>query len=164
MTHWVLTLDEGEQRVARGLGKLRAEANRTAGVVDQKRSASSGVEIDIDGIGAELAFAKLMNVYPDLGISPRQGSADAELAGVRIDVKTTRHPHGRLFAMPHKTGIDLWVLVVGVFPTYEIKGVYDTKRLFVAERLRNLGRGDNYVVEQSDLEPLTADDISWGFA
>jgi hypothetical protein len=160
-----ITLSEHEARIAKWIGKERTAINRRHQVGDQRRSVDlSGEEVDIDGMGAEMALAKMLNVYPDFGLSPRHGGMDALWGGVGVDVKTTRYPDGRLIATPLKsaeTGVALYALLVGRLPTYEFKGFVTATQLFAVSRLTDLGHGPTYAVKQAELAPLTADDLRW---
>jgi hypothetical protein len=149
-----VTLNEAEQRLARYLGRARHDTNTAAGVpltrCDRTRS---GEEIHIEGVGAEIAFCKLFNVYPDFSVTPRVGGSDAVWGGRTVDVKTTSHPSGRLLARPNKRDdpSDLYVLMVGTFPTYRCAGFVTPAALFMAERLTNPGHGACYAINQRDL-------------
>lgn len=55
-----VTLNLAEQRLATFLGTMRHRVNRQAEIVDQQRSPTlGGVEGDIDGVGAEIALARI---------------------------------------------------------------------------------------------------------
>ena len=70
-----VTLNLAEQRLATFLGTMRHRVNRQAQVVDQQHSPTlTGLDVDIDGVGAEIALARILNVYPDLTLEPRRGS------------------------------------------------------------------------------------------
>ena len=149
-----ITLNEVEQRLAKYLATSRTAANRGAGVMNGKLSTQSDAEIDLDGVGAELAFCRLMNVYPDLSLDLRSGGADCIWAGRTLDVKQTRYHAGRLIAIRKKAvhPCDLYALMIGAFPTYRFAGMATSDQLFAAERLHDLGRGVGYVLEQDALQ------------
>src|SRR5262252_4238780 len=96
------TLNNVEQSLARFIGRERSSSNREAGVTNGRRGPQSDAETDLDGIGAELAFCHLFNVYPDLSINPRRGGADATWIGWKVDVKATRYATGSLITLPSK--------------------------------------------------------------
>ena len=149
-----MTLTDAEQRLAKYLATSRTAANRGAGVTNGKLSQQSDAEIDLDGVGAELAFCRLMNLYPDLSLNLRAGGADCTWAGRSLDVKQTRYQSGRLIAIRKKASnpCDLYALMIGAFPTYRFAGMATSEQLFAAERLHDLGRGVGYVLDQDALQ------------
>ena len=156
-----LTLNLAEQRLATFLGTMRHRVNRQAQVVDQQHSPTlTGLEVDIDGVGAEIALARILNVYPDLTLEPRRGGGDLTVAGVTIDVKTTRYPHGRLVATLYKQpgDVEVYALMVGQMPHYTLKGFCTADHLFAMQHIINLGHGPLRAVEQTDL--LTLADLT----
>lgn len=159
------TLTKIEQQLAEHLGKQRRKNNRALGVVDQfVETTRSAAEADIDAMGAELAFCRLFNVYPDLDVSPRAGGGDAILAGKSVDVKTTDVPFGRLLVPVGKntTGVDLYALMVGRFPTYEFRGLQTAARVLRLDNIEQFKYGKPaHAVEQRDL--VTAKDLKWSW-
>lgn len=154
-----ITLTEAEVRLARYVGKRRWEVNRAAGVVDQRIDDTP--DLDTDAFGAELALARLLNVYPDLSLSPRQGGEDLVWGGVTVDVKQTKYSDGHLLATPWKDtkASRLYALVTGTLPTYTFRGFACADDLFAAHRIKDLGKGKGYAMPQADL--ITAEDIQW---
>lgn len=110
-----IILEEYEQKLCRSFGRARYQTARDSGVENKKIGDQSNEETDVDGFAAELAFAKLMNLYPDLSIGARRGGVDLLLgSGKKVDVKQTKYPNGRLLAAPHCTGEnDYYVLMTG---------------------------------------------------
>lgn len=156
-----IILNATEQRLAQYVGRCRAQVNRAGGVRDQQCShRMTGEEVDVEGAGAEIALAKLLNVYPDLSLEPRKGGADLLWGVLRVDAKTTRYPQGQLLATMYKTrgGVDVYALLVGPFPTYELKGFCSEAQLFDVERITDLGRGPTRAVPQADLVTLPVRD------
>ena len=149
-----VTLTEVEQRLARVVAAERTRANRAAGVVDQQLSPEAAQQVELTGIGAELAYARLMNVYPDLTVAPRAGGADVWWAGLGVDVKGTERPHGRLLARPTKLtqdGVTVYALMTGPFPTYTFRGQVPASTLLQARHLMDLGHGPTYAMSQPEL-------------
>jgi hypothetical protein len=159
-----MTLNAAEQKLARFLALSRTSINRQAGVTNAKRADLTDAEIDLDGVGAELAWCRLANVYPDLTLSPRSGGADATWAGRTVDVKTTRYVTGKLIAVPSKVHApcDLYALMIGTFPTYRFVGLATADHLLAAENIRNLGHGPTYTLEQDALTPPSVLHLSHG--
>ena len=74
-----VSLNTGEQIVAKVIAKLRYEENRKNGVHDKKIGPQNNEETDLGGIGGEIAFCKLLNLMPDLSIKPRSAKKDNTL-------------------------------------------------------------------------------------
>jgi len=68
MKPYSITLNESEIRIAKWLAKMRFHNNRQSSIMDKKIGKQSAEETDLNGIGAEMAFCKLVNVYPDFTI------------------------------------------------------------------------------------------------
>jgi len=150
-----------EQAICRALARFRHENNRKSGVHNAKMGGQSDWETDLEGIGAEFAFCKGFNLFPDFSIeirSSQQGedTGDAILpCGLRVDVKTTKYPTGRLLSVPWKKDCaDVFALMVGVFPSYEFKGFMLFGELCRDGRLGDLGHGATYIASQDELRSL----------
>ena len=90
------TLNTTELRLVEFVSNCRYLNNRKAGVTDALYADASPMVMERRGFGAEVAFAKLLNTYPDLTTEPRVGGHDCVLpSGVRVDVKavTRRTDH-----------------------------------------------------------------------
>jgi len=112
--------------------------------------------VERQGIGSEMMCAKLLNVYPDLtvrtgGVMPKEDFYTPQ--GCSVDVKCTHHSDGRLLAQRFKikNPCDLYVLMIGEFPTFEFAGACTKEELFLPENLINLGRGEAYGLGQRGL-------------
>ena len=153
-------LNKAEQRLTEYMQKCRQLNKRKHGTHDTKIGAQSNEDTDRDGFGAELAFCKLFNCYPDLSIEVRSSKAgtdryDVEYNGWLIDVKTTIYPGGRLLVVPWKNEgapPDYYALMVGQFPTYTFKGFLKASEMLQERRLGDLGRGPTYIAEQRELK------------
>jgi hypothetical protein len=149
-----LTLTPVEQRLARYLALQRFTNNRKGGVVDQQKSHQPAEEMELDSVGAELAFCRMFNIYPDLTTEVRSGGPDCVLAGRTLDVKQTHHRHGHLIASKRKAEApsDLYALVIGVFPTYRYVGMTTAALLFAVEYVEGTGPvGSPFALPQYDL-------------
>jgi hypothetical protein len=76
---------------------------------------------ELVGIYGELAFARYANVYPDLSVHLRAGSADAQWLGWSVDVKSTRNAAGPLWVDARKRP-DLYVLALVEGTTVTLAG------------------------------------------
>lgn len=150
-----VTLNVAEQKLARFLARARYEKNRKSGTPDLKMGPQSCEETDLEGIGAEIAFAKAHNCYPDLSTDHRP-DADVLLGdGRTVDVKATKYPSGHLLAMRTKRGksVDVFALMVGAFPTYRLAGVMTYEELINDQRLKDFGYGPVFAASQESLCP-----------
>jgi hypothetical protein len=151
-----VTLNTQEQAICRALAKKRYGNNRKAGTRNAKRGPQSNEQTDLEGIGAEFAFCKLHNVYPDFSIQPRNAENDEGdcklLDGRAVDVKATQYRTGKLIAVPWKqTGVELFALMTGVFPTYTFRGFMEAAELLREDRLGTLGYGPTHIAQQKEL-------------
>ena len=147
----IIELDETEQVIAKHLAGRRHNNNRARGVVDRQMGPQSSVATDLNGIGAEMVFAKIFNVYPDLGDRP--GKEDGTTAkGSTYDVRTTKYKNGRLLAVLNKRKEDceFYVLMIGEFPRYTITGYASAKELLSGKYIDDLGHGKGHAMKQTE--------------
>jgi hypothetical protein len=154
-----IELTEIEQELIKLVAQKRYKSNRKDNVKNAKIGNQSNEVTDLDGFGAELFVAKTLNLYPDLSIKPRTGGIDLITAkGKTVDVKQTSYKNGRLLATIKKgkeeNGSDIFVLVVGSFPAYEIAGWCYRKKLIKNENIKNLGYGATYALDQDELNKI----------
>jgi hypothetical protein len=148
-----ITLNDAEQKLATYLAKQRHAKARAGGVTDKQIGPQSSHETDLQGIGAEIAFCRIANVYPDTdtGHTPL---ADCVLpCGSTVDVKATKHPNGHLLVAKWKdpNAVTAYALMVGQFPAYRMAGIAPSSEVFRPERLKNFGYGEGYAVGQGEL-------------
>lgn len=152
-----VTLNNIEQRLAHSIAKERYNNNRKAGVVDVKVGKQSNEEVDLYGMAGEIVVANVLNLYPDFTTQPRSGGYDLLMHdGRRIDVKTTQYVTGRLITTMKKTGedVDIYILVIGTFPNFEVKGWATSEEMHDKSNIKDLGYGPTYVIEQDDLHDI----------
>jgi len=150
----IITLSDEEVRIAAWIGRCRNAVAKANGLRDQHRGPRSGDDVvHIDGFGAELAFCKLCNVYPDLSPQPKSGGADCLVVGSYVDVKSTRHASGNLLvvARPGKeTGIQLYALMIVDWPQFRFAGVIPAADM-IKQPVVDLGYGPAYAAPQTKL-------------
>lgn len=139
------------------MARVRSEYSRKANLIDMKVSSESGLAIDTLGAGGELAYCRLMNVYPDLDPHTLNIADctlhDGSAAGTLVDVKTTSNPEGKLYVAPWKRGkVDLFVLMVANPPTFTYRGSLPSIDMIAPYRLKPCRNGEAYVAEQWELE------------
>ena len=162
----VITLSEDEVKYCEMVAKARTVANRSNDIPDKRIHPISDVLANDEGVYSEMAFCKLLNIYPrifDLG--PRSSSkntddGDAILPDGRIvDVKTTVREKGRLLVCHWKikcSHVDVFALLTGKCPSYIFRGFITSEELFNEDRLRcmRVGAPMSYVAEQCELKEL----------
>jgi len=147
----IIELSETEQIIARHLARRRHDNNRARGVVDRQMGPQSPVDTDLNGIGAEIVFAKVFNVYPDLGDYPGKEDGVTQ-KGNTYDVKTTKYKNGRLLAVLNKKKEDcqFYVLMIGEFPKYTLTGYASAEELLSGRYVDDLGYGKGHAMKQSE--------------
>jgi hypothetical protein len=150
-----IKLNKIEQKLAKLVAKERYDTNRENKVVNNRIGKQSNEQTDLNGIGAEIAFCKYANLYPDYSVFPRKGGADCiSRTGKKIDVKTTTYSTGHLIAVGTTTigNVDVYVLMIGDFPIYEFKGWCTEDELIQNKNLKDFGYGKlSYSLSQEQL-------------
>lgn len=149
----IVKLQPDEVLICEQLGRMRSIIARSSGVKDAKVGTQDGSEADVMGMKAEYAFAKQFNTFPDLGLTPRSGSADGKLKGYSYDIKSTTYKSGRLLATKKENpDVDMYVLCIVDNSEVDIKGYAMKKDLIQPSNLKNLGHGEGYCMDQSELK------------
>ena len=149
---FTVTLTDAEIVTCRLLGGMRSLTARKYSVLDRKMADLQGIDIDQDGMMAEFAFCKKMNLFCDIVPSPRSGSADAIFQGKRIDVKSTRHAQGRLLSTSKENNdIDIYVLAIIAGDQVKFPGFATRDELINQGTKIDLGYGTGYGLEQHQL-------------
>ena len=152
-----IRLTKEEVAICQYLGKARRENNRSNNISDQLVAKENALKKDIDGIGAELAFAKLYNLYPPMEIRPQAGTADFVIMGRTIDIKQSEHENARLIVPPSKIegkgGCDAYVLATGALPYYIFRGFAKKEQLCNQKNLITL-RSLVYALTIKELNPM----------
>ena len=153
-----LTLQPDEVQVCQMIGRMRTLIARGNGVRDAKMGNQDGAEADVMGMMAEYGFAKQMNVFPDLGLTPRSGSADGVMpSGNRYDVKASKHKGARLLStLKVNPDVDVYVLCVVDGSTLDFKGWVHKEELILDRNKTDLGYGVGYALTQDKLRRFDA--------
>lgn len=117
-----IILTPEERQIAKFIAKLRTKRNeKTQSTVTM---GNSQFEVDLRGVGGELAFAKLCNIYPDFTTELRSGGEDCHFHnGLRVDVKTSNMSVAGLYVTVGKEEkADVFVWLRGEFPRYWFMG------------------------------------------
>lgn len=149
----IIELNDAEQRLAKYLAIARHRNARKKGIVNNRIGPQSDELTDLEGIAGEIAFCKMMNVYPDLQIEYVPNYDCILPDGTKVDVKTTKYDNGKLLSAPWKgeKNIDVFALMVGQMPKYRYAGMMKAKDLLQEHRKQNLGHGVGYVATQDEL-------------
>jgi len=149
-----VNMTPSESAIAQVLAVMRNTTARQNGVADKQMGKQDPIEIDRDGILAEMAFGKAFNLYPDLSVYPRKGGADLiGRTGKRIDVKATRYKTGRLLIHIDKPvdEVDIYVLAIIDGDNVDLVGYVESANAIKKTNIKNLGHGEGYVIEQDAL-------------
>ncbi len=149
----VVELDPNEVELCEYIGELRSSIARQNNVRDAKIGDHDGVSADIQGFKAEYAFAKQNNLFTDLGLSPRSGSADGVTKnGSRYDIKSTSHRYGNLLStLKVNQDIDIYVLAFVDKNKIEFIGWATKEELINKKNIKNLGHGSGYFLSRYNL-------------
>jgi len=117
--------------------------------------------VNPDAYGAEMAVAKMLNVYVDHTVSKRIGGADYNLLpNITADTKQTDKDDGNLVANINKKpeDADVYILAIGVLPTYQVVGWCLNYQLInpdqVVTRMVNGMETQFYLRKREDLYPI----------
>jgi len=161
--HWV-TLEATEQDACHLVARNRKrDTLLKTGMSDNMSMCADGITSEkknLDGFGAEMTVAKHFRRWPDFktdyDILPE---VDLTLGlGLNADVKSTRLTYGRLLVPVDSIcpQVQIFILVLGEFPTYCITGFQFTA--FIIQQAIDRVRADgplNYIVPQKLLEPVS---------
>ena len=148
-----INLTDDEVMMCQHVGHLRSVLSRGNKVKDMKRTDMAGLDIDAQGVTAEYAVAKHFNVFFDLGLSPRTGSADGVMNGYSYDVKSTHHALGKLLAtLKDNPDVDMYIMCITPDRwTVKMVGWCWKKELINKKNIKDLGYGKGYALEQNQL-------------
>jgi hypothetical protein len=134
-----VTLTPIELALAEVVAKHRTKNSRSKSISNQRISKDSDFEVEYVGMCGELAVAKALKVYPDLGGSMQPYDLMSR-GGKRMEVKTTRRGSGRLVARLKASAedSDYFVLVTGNPPYMYIEGYTPTKEFLVRANIGQL--------------------------
>jgi len=156
-----IILTKSEERLAKFLGTARfkwSRKNKYKATIYGKMG-DKGLKNDIDSMGAELAFCRLFNVYPDMDPQRAKPLVDATLpSGLTVDVKQTSYKNGHLApkAMSRSEPCDIYALVIGTVPHFNYVGWLDYEAVFQKHKLTRVLNGRKliypvYATPQSEL-------------
>ena len=124
-----ITLTKEEQKIVEFIAKLRVARNKKAGVTSTTTFKDTQYEVDLNGFGAEMAFGRMCNLYPDFTTQIRSGGEDFHFHnGYLVDVKNCNFKvNGMYVRKGAEDKADVFVLMRGEFPTYQFLGYTTTE-------------------------------------
>lgn len=136
----VSTLDEDDERLISSAGRQVVELNRERGTVSKHWTEDTPIELDRQHAGGVVAFCRLARAEPILVREEWANGAGKIhcylLDGRSVAVKQTHRDRGQLLVEDWEPKVaDLYVLMVGVSPTYAFRGYEAAARIFVPENL-----------------------------
>ena len=148
-----ITLTEEEVRIGRYIASQKRNLSKRNEYRELKRDGRSHLEIMVQGLTAELAVAKALNIYPDL--DSHYSPFDLTYKGMKINVKSTISDWNNLLIPDYqKSESDYYILVTGTIPVLTIRGVASSEMIYRPENLVDLGKGVSYMLKQAQLIPF----------
>ena len=149
-----ISLSEPECRLATYVGKIRNKMSMETKVNKRRDPLQSDEDMNIQGMGAELAVAKYLNIYPEL--SPTKGELpqhDLLFGNMKIQVK--RRDRTNLDLLVHSLREDVvYVLVYGQLPKFQIVGMISGSEVKTNGKWTNMVYGPCWLVEKSRLSEI----------
>ena len=151
-----IKLSPTEVAIARYIGKKRNELSLATKLNARRDPNQSDEEMNIQAVGAELAVAKCLNVYPDL--SPVSGDLpklDLFWNKRIIEVKRNHELQGDLL-VPKLNEIALYFLACGELPLFKIVGWINGDQVPYVGEWAELKYGACWRVRPGSLKPVGA--------
>lgn len=149
-----ITLTTAEVRLAWFIARARYAHNRENGNPANLYGKGDPIDREANSYGAELAFCKYFNVYPDIK-THKAGVEDATLPDGRlVDVKQTWRHDGRLLVKvkDRRGKVDLFALVTGTLPVFKYHGMIEYAKLIREETIDYNLEHPAYACAQDDLK------------
>lgn len=148
-----IRLTEAEMSMLVILSSMRTLMARSNNIKNLKGSTSRNDIIELDGIIGEYAFCKMNNIFmAEIVPSVNAMGADCVYNGKNIDIKSTRHKHGRLIGhIKRNTDIDVYVLAIIDDMDVTFPGWLYADELYDSDNIMMLGGYSVYAVNQEDL-------------
>ena len=157
-----ITLSGLEQQLAKAVAFERYKYDRMLGLPENRHGAGGDLPAKVESFGAELAYCRMVNCYPDIQ-SGNFNPVDVTLPnGKTVDVKNTNRSWGRLLVDPDKIAKrngklpDYYALMVGQFPTFRLAGYCRASDIIRPENMAYNIPHPAYALEQKFLVSLEA--------
>lgn len=146
--------DENDIREAEEMVRIREWPKREMTVPSQKVSKNrTDQEIDLLGILAEMAIAKLLGVSLEKKrMLTGDNGYDILWKNRKVEVKYTYHTKGHLMVRSkERLKADLYILLTGNEKKMRVLGWIDKQGFLGRGTLKDFGYGPNFVIEQNEL-------------
>ena len=156
----IVELSDSEYALCHQIAVMRNAISRAAGIKDKVVwKQESKLKIELLGIMAEVAFCKWANLYPDLDIKPQSGTTDVVYQGWKCDIKATERTDGQLLVSQWKKKESSDVYILGIIDGLSVDFVGYTlaDTIMQDSKLKDLGYGPTYCMEQSELKSFKTD-------
>lgn len=154
-----ITLNETEQRLAKYLASQWTKYDDQIGY-PPTISGKPVLQNNIDAIGAEIAFCKAANIYPNLNLHGFEEWDCTLPGGTKVNVKQSPRKGSHLDLLvqikKYKTYPDIYVLMIGTFPTYEYAGWIEKEKVIKPERINHRLPKPAYTYPRRHLKGVTA--------
>lgn len=150
-------LSQTEIMLCQQIGKLRHEITSKHASDRKQDQRQDSVEISINGVFAEYAVSKALNLHFDMNCDYRKFGADLiSQKGATIDVKCTTKEGGNLNAViwSNSKPADIFVLAELHYAHVFIVGWISKEDFLVSNNTKDIGNGLFYCVPQSKLTPF----------
>jgi hypothetical protein len=148
-----VTLNWYEAAMASDIGRMRRLSAIKSGYVDNPPLSHPGWSEHIEGACAELALSKHLDIHWDGSVNTFKSQPDVG----DYEVRVTSYSNGRLIVRPQDDDKSVYVLLIGVCPTYTIVGCIsglDAKQTKWLTAPDNKGRPEAYFVPRDALKSL----------
>ena len=144
-----VTLTTHEMAIAAWVGVRRNVESRRRGLRDRHGYKGDGWQVHIEGAGGELAVAKALDMYWDGSVNTFKR---ADLPGIQVRTALT---HKNLIVRPADAPDEVFVLVTGQMPDYQVHGRLRGSDAMQPQFLSGVGgRPPAYFVPPSKLNPI----------
>lgn len=150
-------LSQTEIMLCQQIGKLRNEITSKHATDRKQDQRQDSVEISINGVFAEYAVSKALNLHFDLNCDYRKFGADlVSHKGATIDVKCTTKEGGNLNAViwSDSKPADIFILAELHYSHVKLAGWIRAEHFLISEHLKDVGNGPFYCVPQTKLKPF----------
>jgi hypothetical protein len=139
------------------IAQMRDRQN--TGINHDKVSNKTQEQQTFEGVMGEVAFAKQMNVYPDLSTEPRKNGYDCLFNEHRVDIKATNVASGSLLLPEWKDNPDIDIYVLAILHAFHVEliGWAFKTDLMQPENLKDYGYGPTYGLTQQQLRKFKQD-------
>lgn len=152
-----VSLSQTEIMVCKFVGELRNKITSENAADAKQDQSQDSVQISINGVFAEYAVSKLMNLHFDFNCDYRKFGADLlSHKGSTIDVKCTTKEGGNLNAVvwSNNKPADIFILCELHYSHVKVIGWIKKEDFLIEEHIKDVGNGPFYTAPQCKLIPF----------